>query len=140
MRSQRFSIGLTAVLALVTVAVLGMAVLAKTQEAANRDVVGAGLPTAYFHPSVLYFKAGTMSTQSTTLTNTSAESLTIKGFSLEGQLPEFALTTTCGSALAVGASCIVSLTGMPAATGPLGKLVESDNSAAGHHYVSLRGN
>jgi hypothetical protein len=138
MRSQRYFTRLTAVLAINAAAVLMIGTFSQTQEATNRDA-SANLPTAYFHPSVLYFKVGTMSSQTTTLTNTSAETLKIKSFFLQGQLPDFALTTTCGFSLAAGASCTVSLTGMPAAAGPLGKLVESDDSGAGHHYVLLQG-
>lgn len=137
MRSRRCSFGLNAVLAILAAAVLGTGTLAHAQ-ATNRDA-RTNLPTAYFHPNVLYFKVGTMSSQTTTLTNTSAETLKIRSFSLEGQLPEFVMTTTCGFSLAAGASCAVSLTGMPAVAGPLGKLVESDNSAAGHHSVLLQG-
>jgi len=141
MRSQWISIGLTPVLALVTIAVLGMGSLAQTQEAASRDAVSANLPTAYFHPSVLYFTVGKMSSQTTTLTNTSAETLDIKSFSLTGERQnDFVFTTTCPFSLARGASCTVTLTGMPTAAGPIGKLVESDNSAAGHHNVLLQAN
>lgn len=137
MRTQKCSIGLTAVLAVIAAVVLAMGTPAQAQDAAAR---GASLPTAYFHPNVLYFKVGTMSLQTTTLTNTSAETLKIKSFSLQGlQQNDFAFTTSCPFSLAAGASCAVTLTGMPTAAGPIGKLVESDDSAAGHHYVSLQG-
>jgi hypothetical protein len=139
MRTQRYSIRLTAAFAMIAAAAIGTGTLARTQEAAHHYAGVTGLPTAYFHPNVLYFKVGTMSSQTTTLTNTSAETLKIRSFSLEGQLPDFFLTTTCGFSLAAGASCAVTLTGMPPAKGPVGKLVESDNSAAGFHYVLLQG-
>jgi hypothetical protein len=138
MGSQRYFTRLTAVLAINAAVVLAMGTLAQAQEATNRDT-NANLPTAYFHPNVLYFKVGTMSSQTTTLTNTSAETLDIKGFSLTGEhQSDFTFTTNCPLSLARHASCTVSLSGMPTAAGPIGKLVESDNSAAGRHYVSLQ--
>jgi hypothetical protein len=140
MPSQRYFTRLTAVLAINAATILAMATLAQGQEATNRDAK-ASLPTAYFHPNVLYFKVGTMSSQTTMLTNTSAGTLKITSFSLQGlQQNDFAFTTSCPFSLAAGASCAVTLTGVPAGAGPIGRLVESDNSAAGHHYVSLRAN
>jgi hypothetical protein len=141
MRTQRHSIRLTAAFAMIAAAAIGTGTLARTQEAAHHYAGVTGLPTAYFHPNVLYFKVGTMSSQRTTLTNTSAETLKIRSFILQGlQQSDFTFTTSCPFSLAAGASCAVTLTGMPAASGPIGKLVESDNSAAGHHSVLLLAN
>jgi hypothetical protein len=102
----------------------------------DRNSDSPGLPTAYFHPSVLYFRAGTMSTKTTTLTNTSAATLSIKSFALYGT-NAVALTANCGALLAAGASCTVSLTCLRVPPGRVGELVESDNSAVGHHTVTL---
>jgi hypothetical protein len=96
------------------------------------------LPTAYFRPSVLYFRTGAASTESTTLTNTSAEALFISGLALIGPNSSgVSVTNTCGVSLAGGGSCTYSLTASPTRPGRIAELVEYDNSAAGHHSVLL---
>jgi hypothetical protein len=132
------SIGLSVLLAFFAVSIL-----ATGSSAANRNpaTVSANLPTAYFHPGVLYFTIGITSTQTTTLTNTSAQSLLIKSFALQGgKANNFTLSTTCGFSLAPGHSCTVTLSGFATSAGLLAKLVEYDNSAAGHHTVLLEAN
>jgi len=106
-------------------------------------LASGNLPTAYFHPGVLYFKVGTTSSETTTLTNTSAAKLLIESLTLQGsRASDFRMTTTCGLSLAAGASCTVTLSltlsNFTAAGESLGKLVEYDNSAAGHHQVLLQ--
>jgi hypothetical protein len=101
----------------------------------DRDSDSSSLPTAYFHPGVLYFKVGTSSTRTTTLTNTSAETLNITSFDLRG-INDCSMTDSCGFSLHGGASCSVSLTCSPRTPGRNTELTEYDNSAAGHHSVS----
>jgi hypothetical protein len=105
----------------------------------DRNSDSPSLPTAYFHPKVLYFRAGTMSTKTTTLTNPSAETLSIKSFALSGT-NNVVMTNNCAPSLAAGASCTVSLTCLPSGSGRIGELTESDNSAVGHHNVELEAN
>src|SRR5450631_1043410 len=83
MRSKGFSAGMIVLLTVFAVIVLvtGAPVAAGERD---RNSDSPSLPTAYFHPKVLYFRAGTMSTKTTTLTNPSAETLSIKSFALSG--------------------------------------------------------
>ena len=138
MRGKRVSTGLTGLLAIVAATLLVTSSHAASGHSAGASD-SANLPTAYFHPSVLYFKAGTTSTRTTTLTNTSAQTLLIQSFALQGlHQNDFSMTTTCGFSLAAGSSCNVTVSGFAPAAGFLGKLVEYDNSAVGHHQVSLQ--
>ncbi len=135
MRSKGFSAGMIVLLAVFAVIVLVKGTPAASGER-DRDSGIPSLPTAYFHPSVLYFRAETSSTKTTTLTNTSAETLSIKSFAISGTRV-CAQTNNCGTSLAAGASCTVSLTCSPTPPGRIGELTENDNSAVGHHNVSL---
>jgi hypothetical protein len=135
MRSKGFSAGMIVLLTVFAVIVLvtGAPVAAGERD---RNSDSPSLPTAYFHPKVLYFRAGTMSTKTTTLTNPSAETLSIKSFALSGT-NNVVMTNNCAPSLAAGASCTVSLTCLPSGSGRIGELTESDNSAVGHHNVQL---
>jgi hypothetical protein len=75
------------------------------------------------------------------LTNTGAATLTISGTSISGtNSSNFARTTTCGTTLAVGASCNISITFTPSATGVrTATLSVSDNAAGSPHTVALSG-
>lgn len=140
MRIKRVSIGLTTLLVIVAISSFVTGSHA-TSENRHSDSDSANLPTAYFHPSVLYFKAGRTSSESTTLTNSSVEALLIQGWALTGSHQNGCLLArnTCPTTwLAAGASCTVTLSCFPTAPGFLGNLVEYDNSAVGHHQVSLQ--
>ena len=133
MLSNKFSAGMIVLLAVIAAIVpVASTPAASAERARNSD--NPSLPTAYFHPSVLYFRAETRATKTTTLTNTSVETLNIKSFSLSGT-NDFSMTNNCGTSLAAGASCTVSLTCLPTPPGRSGALTESDNSAAGNHTV-----
>jgi hypothetical protein len=136
MPGKRFYFGLTALLAFCAATMLMTGVHTAS---ANSALASSGnLPTAYFHPAVLYFTIGITSSRTTTLTNSSAQSLLIQSFTLQGgKASNFTLSTTCGFSLAAGHSCTVTLTGFATTAGLLAKLVEYDNSAAGHHTVLL---
>jgi hypothetical protein len=72
--------------------------------------------------------------QSTVLTNLGPGELTISGFSIQGINPgEFAQTNTCGSSLAVGASCKISITFTPTvkSTPQQAYVQVSDNAVGG---------
>jgi hypothetical protein len=135
MRSKGFSAGMIVLLTVFAVIVLVTGAPAAAGER-ERNSDSPSLPTAYFHPKVLYFRVGTMSTKTTTLTNPSAETLSIKSFALSGT-NNVVMTNNCAPSLAAGASCTVSLTCLPSGSGRIGELTESDNSAVGHHNVLL---
>jgi hypothetical protein len=79
----------------------------------------------------------TSSAQTVTLTNTGNALLTITGIAVSG---DFSETSTCGSSLAAGASCKISVKFAPTATGTRTGAVTIDDSAAGSpHIVSLTG-
>jgi len=88
----------------------------------------------------LYFKVGANSTATTTLTNTSPVTLFIARVSLTGSgANDFSFNSACGTTLAGGHSCTISLSTVATHSGFLGTLVESDNSALGRHEVKLFG-
>ncbi len=83
------------------------------------DMAGTGLgPSATLNPSVLTFASATVGTTSTaqvaTLINAGNGPLSISGISATG---DFAETNTCGTALAAGRSCQISVTFTPTAAG-----------------------
>ena len=82
----------------------------------------------------------TSASQSVTLSNTGKAALTIAGIAASAN---FAETNTCGSSLAAGGSCAISVTFSPTATGSLtGSLTITDNNkgvAGSKQTVSLKG-
>jgi len=83
-------------------------------------------------------KLGTSSSaQSVTLKNTGSAGLTITSFRLSGN---FSQTNTCGSSVAAGASCTLSVTFRPTAAGTrTGALTITDNASPATQTVSLTG-
>jgi len=103
----------------------------------ENSVAAAG-SRVYFHPSVLYFKVGTTSSATTTMTNAAAVTIFISSMSLTGtRQNDFSLTSTCGSSLAPRQSCTVTITGSAAKGGFLGTFLEGDSSRL--HRVPLEG-
>jgi hypothetical protein len=107
---------------------------------ANLAGTGAG-SGATLSPSSLMFAAepvGTSSSpQSVTLKNTGTVTLTISSIAASGDFPQ---THTCGALLAVGASCTISVTFKPTASGTrTGTLSVSDNAVPSTQTVSLTG-
>jgi hypothetical protein len=96
-------------------------------------------------PSNLSFIAQVVGTKSArkkvTLTNTGAGTLTIKQIYFAGPNPgDFAETNTCGSALAAGASCTISISFTPVAPGPRQAALEiSDSDLGSPQTVTLSG-
>jgi hypothetical protein len=80
-------------------------------------------------------------TQSVTLTNSGTASMTLTGVSISGNNPtSFTQTNTCGATLAVSASCAITVTFKPAATGALtATLSFADNAANSPQTVALSG-
>jgi Abnormal spindle-like microcephaly-assoc'd, ASPM-SPD-2-Hydin len=105
-------------------------------------------PAVGLSPSSLTFPSTTpgqtSAAQSVTLTNTGTNALTISSVGLSGANPgDFAQTNTCPlgpATLAAGASCTVSVTFTPAATGSRSaSLIVTDNASGSPHTVALSG-
>ncbi len=81
---------------------------------------------------------GTTSTaQTVTLTNTGDAALTIASIATSG---DFAQTNTCGSSVAAGTNCTISVTFTPTASGTRsGTLTVTDNAAGSPQTVALSG-
>jgi len=102
-------------------------------------------PTATLSPTSLTFSAqgiGTTSpAKSVTLKNTGTASLTITSIAITGtNAGDFAQTHTCGSSLAAGASCTISVTFKPTASGTRSAALSvTDNAAGSPQKVTLSG-
>jgi hypothetical protein len=82
----------------------------------------------------------TSAPQTTTLTNSGATTLNITSISISANNGTFAQTNTCGSALAAGASCTVTVSWTPSVAGPLmGSINVADNASNSPQTVSLTG-
>ena len=83
----------------------------------------------------------TSAAQTITLTNTGNAALSISGISISGANPsDFAQTNTCGSSLAAGASCTVSITFTPASAASFTASVSiADNATGSPQTVTLNG-
>ncbi len=98
-----------------------------------------------FSTSSLTFPAQGVGTSSpangVTLFNTGTGTLTISGISFTGTNPgDFSQTNTCGSSVASGANCTISVTFTPAATGTrTASLSVSDNATGSPQSISLTG-
>jgi trimeric autotransporter adhesin len=95
-------------------------------------------PTTLNFPSQLIY---TSSTLKVTLTNTGAGTLTITDIYLTGaNANDFSQTNTCGSSVAAGASCTLSVVFTPQTGGKLGaELVIDDNAVGSPQQVALYG-
>jgi FG-GAP-like repeat/Abnormal spindle-like microcephaly-assoc'd, ASPM-SPD-2-Hydin len=79
----------------------------------------------------------TSTVQSVTLSNTGTSALTISSITASG---DFAQTNTCGTSLAAGASCSISVTFTPTAAGNrTGAIAITDNANTSPETVSLSG-
>lgn len=106
------------------------------------SLTGTGIaPFVKLTPSSLTFagqQVGTTSaSQSVTLKNTGNATLTINSITANG---DFAQTNTCGSTLAISASCTLSVTFTPTASGTrTGSVSISDNAIGSPQAVTLTG-
>ena len=103
--------------------------------------VATAVPVVSLSPSSLPFASQTVGTtsgaQSVTVTNTGTAALTLSSISASG---DYAQTNTCGSALAVNATCTISVTFKPTASGTrTGSVTLADNAASSPQAVSLAG-
>ena len=102
---------------------------------------GVAAPTVSLSPTSLTFPAQAVgsgsSAQSVTLSNTGSATLSITSITVSG---DFSQTHTCGSSVAAGASCTLSVTFKPTATGSRsGTLTITDNASPATQTVSLTG-
>ena len=102
-------------------------------------------PVASLAPATLTFATTTVGTttaaQTATLMNTGNGALSITGISITGTNPtDFAQTNTCGSSLAAGASCTVSVTFTPASAANFtASLSIADNASGSPQTLALSG-
>jgi dienelactone hydrolase len=105
------------------------------------SITGTGT-VVKFVPASLNFgrvKVGQSSTQTTTLTNTAASTLSITGIMSTGS-SAFSQTNNCGSSLGAGKACRITVTFKPGGTGLYnGALSVSDNGGASPQQVPLSG-
>ncbi|MDH6115224.1 parallel beta-helix repeat protein [Kitasatospora sp. MAP12-15] len=102
---------------------------------------GSNSATLTASPSTLTYPGQTVGTasgaQSVTVTNTGSAAATVTGVTTTG---DFAQTDTCGTSIAAGASCTVSVTFTPTATGTrTGSLTVSGNAGNSPLTVALTG-
>lgn len=108
-------------------------------------LAAASVPIVTLSPTGLTFPTQAIGTTSrgkmVALKNTGTASLTITSLSIVGtNAADFAQTHTCGSSLAAGATCSVSVTFKPTASGTRrATLSISDNAAGSPQRVSLSG-
>lgn len=102
-------------------------------------------PSAAISPSSLNFSSenqgSTSPVQNVTLNNSGNAALSITGISVDGGNPgDFAETTSCGSSVAAGANCAISVTFTPTTAGPRSATLNvSDNSTGSPQLVNLTG-
>ena len=102
-------------------------------------------PVASLSPSSLTFASQTVATtssaQTVTLSNSGNAALSITAISIAGTNPsDFAETNSCGSSVAAGASCSISVTFTPAASGSFSAtLTFTDNATGSPQSVALAG-
>ena len=117
----------------------------RSPDTATPQAVLVSAPNATLSPTSLTFSTqaiGTTSAAKTvTLKNTGTTTLTISGIAITGTNGgDFAQTHTCGSSLTAGASCTISVTFKPTASGTrTSALSITDNAAGSPQKVPLSG-
>jgi hypothetical protein len=120
-----------------------------TNDAGSPDYIGLSgtgiAAVASFSPTSLSFGNQLVNTSSTalgvTLSNTGDVSMSIAGISIAGTNPgDFGQTNTCGTSLAVGARCTISVKFTPTVTGTRSATLSiADNALGNPHTISLSG-
>ncbi|HXJ94619.1 MAG TPA: choice-of-anchor D domain-containing protein [Terriglobia bacterium] len=120
--------------------------LAVADSSANTiSVLQQTAPAVQLSPSVLTFSTQALGTsssaQTVTLTNDTGATLQIASISITGTDPaDFAQSNSCGTSMAAGANCTISVTFDPVATGTrTATLSVSDNAGGSPQTVSLTG-
>jgi hypothetical protein len=102
-------------------------------------------PVAGLSATSLDFGAQTVNSsgaaQTVTLTNSGTAALSVTGVNISGSNPtEFAQTNTCGSSVAGGSNCTISITFRPTSVGAkTASLTISDNGPGNPHAIALSG-
>jgi len=102
---------------------------------------GGAAPTASLSPTSLTFASqnvgSTSAAQTITLSNGGTAALTITSIAASG---DYAQTNTCGTSVAAGANCTISVTFTPTAAGTrTGTITVTDNAAGSPQTASLTG-
>ena len=106
---------------------------------------GTSSPTVSLSPSSLTFPSQslrvTSSPQNVTLTNAASSSLSITSISISGANPaDFIQTNSCGSSVAAGANCTITVQFQPTATGTrTASVLVTDNATGSPQSVALTG-
>jgi hypothetical protein len=104
-----------------------------------------GTPAVSLAHTALYMGSEAVGVQGTPgllkMTNSGTGALTISSFSITGtNSTNYSLTQNCGTSLAAGASCTLTIYFRPSATGTrTGSIVIKDNAAGGSQTVTLTG-
>jgi hypothetical protein len=107
------------------------------------SLTGTGVtPAVSFSPPSLAFGQENLNTttppRTVMLSNTGSVAINILGMDIP--TPYFAETSSCGSSLAAGASCPISVTFTPELAGPLSaQLMVTDSAPGSPHYCNLTG-
>jgi hypothetical protein len=125
----------------ITAAYGGDANFAPVTSPATPVTVANPAPIVALNPSSLTFASQTIGTTSAaqivTLTNSGQLPLTLTSIAASG---DFAQTNTCGTSVAVGAHCSISVTFTPTAGGSRGGVITiTDNAAGSPQTVTLTG-
>jgi hypothetical protein len=107
-----------------------MSVLLQANLAVSQTVISYGA-----------FKVGTSSTQSSTLTNIGNTAITLSSIAFTSPSPSYTLGNGCGSSLAPGASCTLTLTFTPQKKGSLSAKVRISYSGTvgSPQYIEMIG-
>ncbi len=106
--------------------------------------ISPGGATAVISPTSINFGNQTVgiasASQMVTLTNTGNATLNLSSIALSASNGSVGQTNTCGSSVAAGASCVVTLSWIPGGTGNMtGTLTFTDNASNSPQVVSLSG-
>ena len=118
---------------------------AGSPQSASLSGTGVGVPQISLSPATLSFGAQkaktTSSAQTITLSNTGSAILSITGITITGTNPgDFSQTNTCGTSVAVGGSCTISVKFTPKVTGARSaSLSIKDNAAGSPQTAALNG-
>jgi uncharacterized repeat protein (TIGR01451 family) len=108
-------------------------------------ITGPAAPSASLSPTTLTFPStavGSSATaQTVTLSNTGTAALAISGISIAGTNPaDFSQTNTCGSSLAAGSHCAISVTFTPASAASFSATLSvADNATGSPQTATLSG-
>jgi FG-GAP-like repeat/Abnormal spindle-like microcephaly-assoc'd, ASPM-SPD-2-Hydin/Bacterial Ig-like domain (group 3)/FG-GAP repeat len=118
----------------------GDSIFAASTSATTSLTGSGGTETVTVAPSALTFtgqSGSTSAAQTVTLTNTGTAVVEISSVAATGN---FAASSACGTTLAVGANCLISVTFAPTTAGSLtGTLTISDNATGSPQTVALSG-